>query len=145
MWPMTETIRPQTGNDLLNVHLTRTGARIGTPAYMAPEQHLSAPTDARTDQFSFCVVLWEALYGARPFRAESATATAVQVVRGEIQEPPRASAIPTWLRRVLTRGLCHRSPEDRYEDMRALLDRALSVDESRTPPSSGRSLVRRNR
>ncbi len=48
--------------------LTRSGALLGTPAYMAPEQMDGAGSDARADLFSFCVALWEALYGARPFR-----------------------------------------------------------------------------
>ena len=49
--------------------LTRPGAILGTPAYMAPEQHLGRRADARSDQFAFCVALWEKLYGQRPFRA----------------------------------------------------------------------------
>ncbi|HEY7375739.1 MAG TPA: serine/threonine-protein kinase, partial [Polyangia bacterium] len=51
--------------------LTRKGAIMGTPAYMAPEQITGEATDARTDQFSFCVTLWEALHGERPFFGES--------------------------------------------------------------------------
>src|SRR5262245_58459439 len=49
-----------------DVRLTDTGMVVGTPAYMAPEQHRREATDARADQFSFCVALYEALNGKRP-------------------------------------------------------------------------------
>ena len=115
--------------DALEAHLTKTGAKLGTPAYMSPEQHLGTETDARTDQFSFCVVLWEALYGVRPFRAQGSIAMAVKVVRGEIDEPPRHVTVPSWVRRVLTRGLSS-SPEQRYPTMKDLLS-ALRTDPRR--------------
>ncbi|MBL4686819.1 MAG: serine/threonine protein kinase, partial [Nannocystaceae bacterium] len=57
--------------DSFNTPLTRTGAIMGTPAYMSPEQHLGRPATARADQFSFCVAMWEALFGSRPFRGTS--------------------------------------------------------------------------
>jgi tetratricopeptide (TPR) repeat protein/predicted Ser/Thr protein kinase len=104
----------------LDVELTRTGALLGTPAYMAPEQHLGNPVDARSDQFSFCVVLWESVYGLRPFRGDSARTTAVSVVKGALQEPPKGNGVPSWLRRVLGRGLAV-DGADRYPDMHALL------------------------
>ena len=99
--------------------LTRTGAKLGTPAYMAPEQHLSSPTDARTDQFSFCVVLWEALYGVRPFAGSTAREARYSVLKGEILEP-RETEVPVTIRRVLERGLSL-DPDSRYDDMGALL------------------------
>ena len=51
----------------LSASITRTGAILGTPAYMAPEQDRLLTVDGRADQFSFCVSLWEALMGERPF------------------------------------------------------------------------------
>jgi eukaryotic-like serine/threonine-protein kinase len=119
---------PLPGGDF-DVELTRTGALLGTPAYMAPEQHLGSPVDARTDQFAFCVVLWESLYGLRPFKGESATQAAVSVVKGVLEEPPKGSGVPAWLRRVLQRGLSVEASA-RYPDMHALL-RALRRDQAR--------------
>ncbi len=77
------------------LELTRTGATVGTPAYMAPEQHGQRPTDERTDQFSFCVALWEALYGERPFPGDNALELADAVVHGRLRPAgcaPRSSA-----------------------------------------------------
>ncbi len=110
-----------------SVRLTQAGAVMGTPAYMAPEQHTGAPLDARTDQFSFCVALYEALYGERPFAGERAPEIAFNVVRGRVREPPREGpTVPAWLRKVLLRGLAT-VPDERWPDMRALLA-ALAAD-----------------
>ena len=84
--------------------LTRTGVLLGTPLYMAPEQFLAQRTDARTDQFSFCVALYEALYGERPFPSETMPALIDAVTRGAVAPPPRAHAF-TFLRRIIVRGL----------------------------------------
>ncbi|MEX1364714.1 MAG: serine/threonine-protein kinase, partial [Nannocystaceae bacterium] len=91
-------------NSALDERLTRTGARLGTPAYMAPEQFESQDTDGRTDQFALCLVLHEALYGARAF-PHSGYALAAAVVRGERQPPPSDRSVPAHLRAVLERGL----------------------------------------
>ena len=100
--------------------LTRTGALLGTPAYMSPEQHLGLPADARSDQFSFCVALWEALHGQRPFAGDSAELLTTAVLAGRIQPPPRTARTSRHLTRVLARGMA-RAPEQRYPGMHALL------------------------
>jgi tetratricopeptide (TPR) repeat protein len=110
----------------LSLKLTQTGAMLGTPAYMSPEQFDVRPTDARTDQFSFCVALYEALYGARPFEGASFVALMTSVTTGDVSPPPAKSRVPGWIRRVLLRGLS-KQPAGRYESMAALL-RALETD-----------------
>jgi serine/threonine protein kinase/tetratricopeptide (TPR) repeat protein len=85
--------------------LTRTGALTGTPAYMAPEQFLGKAIDARTDQFAFCIALWEALYGERPFAGETVIGIADSVTSERITAAPKSADIPAWLRRTLLRGL----------------------------------------
>jgi len=97
---------------------TATGTVLGTPAYMAPEQLDGGEVDARTDQFAFAVVVWEALSGERPFggltTAELRTAIAKTVPqRGRDKIPPR-------LRRVLQRALAP-DPSARWPSVRALL------------------------
>jgi tetratricopeptide (TPR) repeat protein/predicted Ser/Thr protein kinase len=107
--------------------LTRTGAILGTPAYMAPEQHIGNRADARSDQFAFCVALWEKLYGQRPFRASGLRQLAIKVLDGRIEEPEQSKhAVPQWLRRALERGLSV-DPDQRWPDMNTLLV-ALSGD-----------------
>ena len=100
--------------------ITRTGAVMGTPAYMAPEQHVGAPLDARADQFAFCVALWEALYGKRPFAGDSLAAIATAVLDGAIVEPSDDAGVPARLRRVLRRGLAI-DPAARHPSMDALV------------------------
>ncbi|MDB4982191.1 MAG: serine/threonine kinase family protein, partial [Myxococcales bacterium] len=109
-----------TSGKYLSIKLTQTGAMVGTPAYMAPEQFAMRATDARTDQFSFCVALYEALYGERPFAGDSFPTLMTSVVTGIVREPSSKSKVPGWMRRVLLRGL-HTEPERRFSSMNALL------------------------
>ena len=106
--------------------LTRAGTVLGTPAYMAPEQILGAPTDARTDVFAFCLALWEARFGARPFTGETIEELHRSIARGAPDDPPKDSLRDRWLRPLLRRGL-EVDPERRWPDMRSLLD-ALAHD-----------------
>ncbi|HWB80157.1 MAG TPA: tetratricopeptide repeat protein [Nannocystaceae bacterium] len=79
-------------------------AVIGTPAYLAPEQHAGRPADAQSDQYAFCVSLYEALAGRRPFTAGSLAALAVAKERTPV---PLEGAVPRWLWHAVRRGLAH--------------------------------------
>jgi serine/threonine protein kinase/tetratricopeptide (TPR) repeat protein len=110
--------------------LTRTGALLGTPAYMAPEQLAGSGADALSDQFSFCVALHEALHGLRPFEGGTLEALA-QAMREERVRPTGGDAkVPARVRRAVRRGL-RASPGERHPSMEALLaelaPRALRV------------------
>jgi len=108
--------------------LTRTGAIMGTPAYMAPEQHAGTPTRL-SDQFSFCVTLYEALYGQRPFSGTTLPEILAAVAHGDVEPAPSGDAVPRWLREVVVRGL-DVDPSARWPSMEALLA-ALHDDPSR--------------
>ncbi len=97
--------------------VTATVAVVGTPAYMPPEQWAGAPPDPRADQFAFCVSLWEALAGARPFPGASGDELRAAIAAGP---PPRPARIPRWLQPILRRGLAARA-EDRWPSMAALV------------------------
>ncbi|MBA3548183.1 MAG: serine/threonine protein kinase, partial [Nannocystis sp.] len=66
---------------------TRAGALIGTPLYMSPEQLRGEPADARSDQFGFCVTMYEALHGVRPFTGATLGELRTSVFRGEVRSP----------------------------------------------------------
>ncbi len=105
--------------------LTRTGAIVGTPAYMAPEQLRAEPVTPASDQFAFCVSLFEALYQQRPFAGTRLEQLVASVLDGEIQEPP-PGAVPAWVRAIVMRGLSA-SPAERFESLPMLLE-ALERD-----------------
>lgn len=105
---------------LLHTPLTQAGSIVGTPFYMAPEQHLGSTFDARADQFAFCVVAFEALYGRRPFRAKTRADLRRSVLRGEFDASPSAMSVPRWVRRAILKGL-QTHPDDRHASMDELL------------------------
>jgi tetratricopeptide (TPR) repeat protein len=97
---------------------------------MAPEIVAGRPADARSDIFSFCVSLYEALYGERPFAGTTLPAMARAVDRGEVREPPPGGDVPAWLRRAVLRGTRAR-PEERPASMDAFLAQIERGDDGR--------------
>ncbi|MDQ3265255.1 MAG: serine/threonine protein kinase, partial [Myxococcota bacterium] len=115
--------------------LTQEGSLLGTPRYMAPEQLAGEEATLHCDQFSFCVALYEALYGAHPFGAHS-LATLLEAMRaGPPPRPPAASQVPRGIHQALRRGLSHR-PQDRWPGMPELL-----VELARDPGPRRRRLL----
>jgi WD40 repeat protein/predicted Ser/Thr protein kinase len=105
----------------LDSPLTETGTIVGTPAYMAPEQHENSnKVDARCDQFAFCVALWEGLYGKRPFPGAGLAELRLALKEGRILHPADPGDVPPWLHRVILRGLAI-DPANRWPSMRELL------------------------
>ncbi len=118
--------------DLLRATLTRTGALLGTPAYMSPEQFARDHATARSDQFAFCVVLYEALFGRRPFAGRSVGELIANIERGAIVKPDHARRVPAAVLAVIERGLSH-DPADRFASMHLLLDALERATSHRRP------------
>lgn len=117
-----------TEHSALTADLTQAGSVLGTPGYMSPEQFRGQPADARSDQYSFCVALYEGLYGRRPIRAKTYRALSFAVVTKAPEPPPSDSRVPARLWPILARGLA-KDPSERWPDMATLLD-ALADDPS---------------
>ena len=116
--------------EALGTTITSSGMLVGTPAYMAPEQVLGGRADPRTDQFAFCVCLYEALMGVRPFEADNFPELRRRLLETEPEFPP--NRMSPALRELLRRGLA-RKRESRHPDMARLLERLTRCFESAPP------------
>ena len=139
--PLTEapTVTAQT-----SPYITRAGQVIGTLAYMSPEQVHGRPVDARSDVFSFGVLLYEMLSGTRPFAGESRLDTATAILRDE--PPPLEELrrdVPSGLQAILARCL-EKAPEQRFASGQELHDALLALKRQLEAPAAGfGSLLRR--
>jgi tetratricopeptide (TPR) repeat protein len=116
--------------DDINMKLTQTGALMGTPAYMAPEQMRGEAIDARADIFGFCIALYEAVYRERPFKASRFADLQELIEKDQVSPAPKGSTVPGWLRQIILKGL-RAKPSERWLSMDALLA-AISFGRQRT-------------
>ena len=107
---------------------------VGTPAYMAPELFRGSMKGAATDQFAFCVALYEAFWGEHPYGGGSWESVARQITEGRMGSPPRDSPVPRHIRRAVLRGLSAR-PRQRWRSMTELLDKLTSPPPRALPRS----------
>jgi len=107
--------------------LTEPGSVLGTIEYMAPEQHLAGHVDARSDQFSYCVTTYEAVFGARPFEGHDVGTILRAMGQGVSSRPPRPAAIGPRGYRALARGLSV-DPGARWPCVATLLGELFEAD-----------------
>jgi hypothetical protein len=121
-----------------DAHLTREGAIVGTPAFMAPEQGRGGPVDHRADLFSLGVVLYRAATGRMPFQGGDTVSTLLSVATDEPSTPREINpmipaALSDLILRLLEKRANHR-PESAAEVARAL--GALEVEASSAPTAN---------
>jgi len=121
--------------------LTQTGTLLGTPKYMAPEQESGAVANARSDQFSLCVALYEALNGRPPFAGTTVAEYRHNVRHGRVLDPAPESKVRAWVHAEIVRGLAV-DPADRHAELEPLLDR---LEEALVDPNIARRRRRRAR
>ncbi|MCG8554526.1 MAG: protein kinase [Proteobacteria bacterium] len=127
---------PSTGP--LYQHLTQAGTVLGTLPYLAPELEQGGPASEASDQYAFCVSLYEGLYGRRPFQGHRLELSQAKAIEDYAQLPPeRARQVPGWLRAIVARGLSA-DPGKRWPSMATLLE-ALAQDSRRASESSRRA------
>jgi tetratricopeptide (TPR) repeat protein/predicted Ser/Thr protein kinase len=130
---------PGADDATLTAPLTMAGTVSGTIAYMSPEQAAGEPLDARTDVFSFGIVLYQMLTGINPFRGDTAVNTLQRVL---VAEPPpldsHRAGMPAGLE-ALVRGCLRRDREDRRVTMAEIAAALRSME--REPPAADATTI----
>jgi eukaryotic-like serine/threonine-protein kinase len=111
---------PRADSGGVDARLTQAGVLMGTLAYMAPEQLAEDVADERSDQFSLCVSLFDALYQREPFSGATPRERLLAMRRGGIAPVPENGPVPAWLHAVVVRGLSY-FPDQRWPSLEALL------------------------
>ncbi len=127
-------------NSALQLRMTQSGKVLGTLSFLPLPQLMGQPADAKSDQFSFCVSLYEALYGVLPFPDRSLEALMDAQRAQQLQPVPRGHRVPRRLRRLLLRGLALR-PEERWPSMDALLEALERLRQPRRWPVAATLVV----
>ena len=117
-------VSPITLGESMAFDLTTTGAVLGTPLYMSPQQLNAELIDERADQFAFCVALHEAMYGRRPFSTDvqglAAIPSLIDKISHGVPLPPDGTEVPPGIHDCIVRGLAY-EPGDRWPDMTTLI------------------------
>jgi serine/threonine protein kinase/lipopolysaccharide biosynthesis regulator YciM len=123
-----------------SLHLTKTSSTVGTVAYMAPELIQGSDADARSDIFSFGIVLYEMLAGRMPFRGEHEAAVMYSIMNEDPQSLENVSpSVPSHLVNVIKKAL-EKNPTQRYQTMSELLDDLRNAKEPTAHTSAPASL-----
>lgn len=119
-----------TETQALSQSLTMEGMMMGTPLYMSPEQYRGDSVDARSDQFNFCVALYEAMFDVPPFTSESLWLNRTAKEQGDIARPAVLDPELESLRKIIVRGLATH-PDERWSSMDELIERLVAHRDSR--------------
>jgi serine/threonine-protein kinase len=118
--------------------MTRTGAFVGTPRYMSPEQVEGGTVDHRSDLYSLGLVIYEMLTGELPFSGDSTWQLMYQRVKEKPKDPKLLRPeLPDWVARIAMHCL-ERQPENRYQNAKEIL---ADIDAHRSPSHSGSILI----
>ena len=120
--------------------LTAPDGFVGTLPYAAPEQLRGQEVDARSDQFSYCVTMFEACYGFHPFGRSTTNEDRIKakeerlrrIEAGTLEDAPPVRAVPRWLRGLLLRGM-QADPDRRHLDFAQIIE---TLEQRLAPPST---------
>jgi tetratricopeptide (TPR) repeat protein/predicted Ser/Thr protein kinase len=136
----TRSLESSISGSISGERVTRAGAVVGTPAFMAPEQLLGLDVDARADQYAFCATLFEGLFGRRPYPSSSVRDRLAGLASAKVTWPRDTRGVPRRVLRALERGLST-DPDERFESMDMLIDAIARSPVPRWPFAAAAAVV----